>query len=117
MIFTTHRSGLDSLPASSLKPHIQSLFNNLSDEQDTQPSILFIESKDDPKSPDFHFIEDFHNCFEWVHHDIDHRCYIALHLAHGELGTYLIIPDSVALAHPELLLALHSQPLLETLPF
>ena len=131
MVFITHQSHLDVLLASKIMQFLQSKLKQNTEETDVPVTICILESDNDPNSPDFQFIgsngltsdlydehhpsdDFFQNCFDWVHHDFEHQFYIALHLAHGEFGTYLIIPED---CHPDLLLALHSQPLLENLPF
>ena len=134
MILITHQSHLKVLPSSKFKQHLQSTIQQYSEESDVPHTFIIYEPNELPSSPDCQFVgpngllsdlydehfpgaAGYQHCFEWVHHDVEHQCYIALHLAHGEFGTYLVIPESVTNANPDLLLAIHSQPLLETLPF
>jgi len=132
-LITTEQSIRELCPP-ELISYITQRYQSLEQDTDIPPTIILVKPEDDTKSPDFQFIGPngllsdifdehqpgeigFQHSFEWVHLDENLKIYEALHLAYGEFGTYLIIPEAVTLAHPDLLLALTSQPLLDTLPF
>ena len=134
MILITHPSHLKVLPSSKFKQHLHSLIHQHSKETDVPAIIFTLRSDDNPNSPDFQFVgsngllsdlfdehqpseEGYQNCFEWIFYHENLKCYEALHLEHGEFAAHIFIQESATSAHPDLLLALHSQPLLENLPF
>ena len=119
MQLITHNSHLNSIPASDLMTYITHRFNQISEDSDVPPTIILLEPTDELRSLEFQFIgpqgmvsdlldeiqpgeEGFTHCFEWVSHDENLKIYEALHLEF-DMGTWLIIPEAVTLAHPDLL--------------
>ncbi len=132
MKLITHNSHLNALPASELKTYITRRFSQLSDDSDEPPTIILMEPTDDPRSPEFQFLgpqgllselydeyqpreTGFSYCFEWVSHQPDLHIYEVLHLEF-DMGAWLIIPETVTVAHPDLLWVLTTQPLSEPQP-
>lgn len=125
MQLITHRSHLDVLPASDLKTHITSLFNLLSQDTDIPPAILLIDKQDLPTGPEFSFLgsagmcsdlfeshrpgdPDFASVFEWISYLPDLKVYEMLYLE-ADLGYWLIVPEELVEAHPDLKAVIDSQ--------
>ena len=51
MQLITHRTHLDELPESPLKTHIQTRFDQLSEDTDVPPNIILVEEGDDITGP------------------------------------------------------------------
>jgi hypothetical protein len=56
MQLITHQSHLDALPASPLKIHITTRYDQLSEDTDIPPNIILVENSDDITGPDWAFI-------------------------------------------------------------
>jgi hypothetical protein len=119
MQLISHRNQLDSLPASDLKAHITARFDQLSDETDVPPNLVLLEANDDITGPDYAFIGSrgllsdlfeehksghpkFCRPYEWVSHLPELRLYEALLLVNGEDGYWILIPEEIVEAHPDL---------------
>jgi hypothetical protein len=116
----THINQIDQqLPESPLKSHIQSRFNQLSEDTDVPPNIVLVEATDDVTGPDYAFVgpqgllsdlfeehepghPEFSRPYEWVSHLPKLRLYEALYLVNGEDGYWIIIPEEIVEAHPDL---------------
>jgi hypothetical protein len=115
----THRSHLDALPESPLKTHIQKRFDQLSEDTDVPPNIVLVESDDDIAGPDYAFVgnrgllsdlweeqepghPEFCRVFEWASFLPSLQLYEALLLVNGEDGYWIIIPEEIVAAHPDL---------------
>jgi hypothetical protein len=115
----THQSHLDALPASDLKTHIQSRFDQLSEDTDAPPNIVLVEADDDITGPDCAFVgpngllsdlfeehapghPEFSRPYEWVSHLSELRLYEVLLLINSEDGYWVIIPEEIVEAHPDL---------------
>ena len=126
MQLITHRSHLDRLPASDLKTHIQVRFDQLSEDTDVPPNIVLVEATDDITGPDCAFVgpegllsdlfeetgpgeSGFVRPYEWVSHLPDLRLYEALLLVNNEDGYWIVIPDAIVDAHPDLKWVLTSE--------
>ena len=57
MQLITHTQHLDAIPPSPIKTHIQSRFDQLSEDTDVPPNIILVEATDDITGPDYAFIE------------------------------------------------------------
>jgi len=132
MQLITHQSHLDSLPASDLKVHIQKRFDQLSEDTDVPPCLVWVDVFDDPRNDEFRSIgsnglvsdlydehspgeEGFTSPFEWISRWPDLKIWEVLHLEF-DMGTWLIIPDEVTESHPDLLLALTAKELSDPQP-
>ena len=119
MQLITHRSHLDALPASDIKTHIQKRFDQLSEDTDAPPNIILVESDDDITGPGYAFIgnrgllsdlweehelrhPEFCRPYEWVSHLPELRLYEALYMVNGEDGYWILIPEAIVEAHPDL---------------
>jgi hypothetical protein len=119
MQLITHRSHLDAFPASPLKTHIQARFDQLSEDTDVPPNLVLVEPNDFITGPDYAFIgpkgllsdlfEEHEPChagfvrpLEWVSYLPELRLYEALLLINGEDGYWIMIPEEIVEAHPDL---------------
>ena len=120
MQLITHRTHLDALPESPLKQHIQKRFDQLFEtEADLLPNIIMVEADDDITGPDYAFVgprgllsglfeehepghPEFARPYEWISHLPDLKLYEVLLLVNNEDGYYLLLPESIADANPDL---------------
>ena len=119
MRLITHRSHLDALPASDLKTHIQSRFDQLSEDTDVPPNIVLVEATDDVTGPDYAFVGpngllsdlfeehapghlEFSRPYEWASHLPELRLYEALLLVNNEDGQWIMIPEVIVDSHSDL---------------
>jgi hypothetical protein len=119
MQLITHRSHLDALPASPIKTHIRTRFDQLAEDTDVPPNIILVENGDDITGLDYAFIgpdgllsdlfeehEPGHPVFarpyEWASHIPELHIYEALLLINNEDGILVIIPEAIVDAHPDL---------------
>ena len=117
MKLLTHINQIDQqLPESPLKSHIQSRFDQLSEDTDVPPNIIIVEDTDDITGPDYAFVSgdngllgdkdvispQYYRPYEWVSHLPELRLYEALYLVNGEDGYWIIIPEEIVEAHPDL---------------
>jgi hypothetical protein len=119
MQLITHRSHLDTLPASPLKTHITARFDQLSEDTDVPPNIILVENSDDITGPDYAFIglrgllsdlfdahepghSEFARPYEWASHIPELHLYEVLLLVNDEDGYWIIIPETIVNSHPEL---------------
>ena len=110
---------IDRLPTSELKAHIQFRFNQLSEDTDVPPNIILVENGDDITGPDYAFVgprslltdlfdehepghPEFARPYEWASHIPALHIYEALLLANNEDGYWILIPESIVEAHPDL---------------
>ena len=117
MRLITHPSHLDALPASDLKAHITARFDQLSEDTDVPPNIILVEANDDVTGPDYAFVGSkglLSDLFE--EHRPDHpefarpyehiskisSLYEVLLLVNNEDGYWIIIPEAIVEAHPDL---------------
>jgi hypothetical protein len=114
----THINQIDQqLPESPLKSHIQSRFDQLSEDTDVPPNIILVEEGDDitryswigkqglvsdlweehkPGHPKFY------RPFEWASYLPELQLYEVLLLVNNEDGYWILIPEAVVEAHPDL---------------
>jgi hypothetical protein len=59
MQLITHHHRIDQFPTSPLKIHIQARFDQLSEDTDVPPNIVFVEPNDNISSQEYEFIEVF----------------------------------------------------------
>ena len=119
MQLITHQIHINKLPESPLKTHIQSRYDSLTFETDMPPNIIVVEKTDDIFSPQYAFIgnrgllsdlyekhepreDGFTRPYEWVFHHAELKLYELMLLQHSEDGYFILIPDDVAEAHPDL---------------
>jgi len=119
MRLITHRSHLDALPASDLKIHIQSRFDQLTEDTDVPPNIVLVEANDDITGPDYAFVgsrgllsdlfeehrpghPDFVRPYEWASHLPELRLYETLLLVNNEDGYWILISEAIVGLHPDL---------------
>jgi hypothetical protein len=126
MQLITHQSHLDAFPSSDLKTHIQARFDQLSEDTDVPPNIVLVEDADDVTGPDYAFVgpngllsdlfeehapghPEFSRPYEWVSHLPSLHLYEALLLVNNEDGYWIMIPEAVVEAHPDLKWVLTSE--------
>ena len=119
MRLITHRSHLDALPASPLKDHITSRFDQLSEDTDVPPNLMLVECGDDITGPDYAFVgnqgllsdlfeehapehPEFVRSYEWVSYLPSSQLYEALLLVNSEDGYWIVIPEVIVEANPDL---------------
>ena len=119
MRLITHRSHLDALPESPLKSHIQSRFDQLSEDTDVPPNLVLVEATDDIGGPGYAFVgprgllsdlfeehepghPEFARPYEWVSHIPELHIYEALLLINNEDGYLILIPEEIVETHPDL---------------
>ena len=132
MQLITHQNHIDRLPQSPIKFHILARFDQLSEETDVPPCLVWVETFDDPRNIEFCFIgsngllsnlyneydpeeESFTSPFQGISRHPNLKIWEVLYLEF-DMGTWLIIPDEVTESHPELLLALTAQELSDPQP-
>jgi hypothetical protein len=115
----THRSHLDALPASPLKIHITTRYDQLSEDTGIPPNLILVENSDDITGPDWAFIgscgllsdlwenkdpghPEFCRPYEWVSYLPDLAVYEALLLINNEDGYLILIPEAVVEAYLDL---------------
>jgi hypothetical protein len=117
----THINQIDQqLPESPLKSHIQSRFDQLSEDTDVPPNIIIVEDTDKIDGPSYAFISESQGLVAdlWDEHEPGHpqfcrvlewatylpalHLYEALYLVNGEDGYWIIIPEEIVEAHPDL---------------
>lgn len=126
MRLITHSSHLDALPPSDLKNHITARFDRLSEDTDVPPNIVLVEANDDVTGPDCAFIgpqgllsdlfeekcpgeAGFIRPYEWVSHIPSLQLYEVLLLVNNEDGHWIIIPEAIVEANPDLKWVLTSE--------
>ena len=111
----TSLSQIDALPASDLKTHLQARHRALY-ENDMGPVFVVVEQDDDIAGPDYAFVSDdngllgdgdigspqYYRPYENVSYLPELRLYEALYLVNCEDGYWLMIPEDVVEAHPDL---------------
>jgi len=125
MQLITHQFHINQLPDSPLKTHIQKRYDSLTFETDIPPNIILVESTDDLTGPDYAFVGNrgllsdvyeqaepgdpaFVRPYQEVSHLPDLGIYELLFLQHGEDGYWIVIPEAIVEAHPDLLWVLTS---------
>jgi hypothetical protein len=115
----THQSHIDPLPESPLKSHVQACFDQLSEDTDIPPNIIFVETGDDITGPGYAFVgpdgllsdlfeehapgnPEFVRPFENVSFLKSLHLYEVLLLINNEDGYWILIPESIVEAHPDL---------------
>jgi hypothetical protein len=118
MRLITHRSHLDALSASDLKAHLQARHRALY-EDDVGPVFVIVEKTDRIDGPDYAFIgnrgllsdlyeerapkeDGFTRPYEWVSYLPGLQLYEALLLVNNEDGYWILIPEEIVEAHPDL---------------
>jgi hypothetical protein len=102
-----------------MKTHIQHRFNQLSEDTDVPPNIVLAESDDDIAGSAFGFVGNrglvsdlfesarprgvnFVRPFEWISYLPELQLYEALLLKNNEDGYWILIPETIVEAHPDL---------------
>ena len=119
MQLITHTQHLDAIPASDVKTHITARFDQLSEDTDVPPNIVLVEAADDLTGPDYAFVgnngllsdlfEEFNpgetgflRPLEWASYLPSLQLYETLLLVNNEDGYWIMIPESVVEANPDL---------------
>jgi hypothetical protein len=119
MQLITHQTHLDQLPASDLSIFITRRVCQLSEETDIPPNLILVETNDDITGPDYAFVgnrgllsdlyeerslkeEGFARPYEWVVYLPELQLYETLYLINGEDGYWILIPEDIVEAHPDL---------------
>ena len=119
MQLITHHTQLDALPESLLKAHITARYDQLSEDTDVPPNLVLVEESDDITGPDYAFVgprgllsdlfdehepghPEFARPYEWASHLPDLQIYEILLLINNEDGYWIMIPESIVEAHPDL---------------
>ena len=120
MQLITHSSHLNALPASDLKNHLATRYDQLFEtDDDLLPNLILVETGDDVTGPDYAIVgtrgllsdlfeehepghAEFTRPYEWASHLPGLRLYETLLLINGEDGYLIMIPESVVEAHPDL---------------
>jgi hypothetical protein len=117
MQYITHQPHLDAIPASDLKIHLQARYNQLSEDTDAPPNIVLVEEDDDITGPDYAFVGNrgllsdlFEEhapghpefCRPFEHVSRISSLYEVLLLVNNEDGYWIIIPEAIVEAHPDL---------------
>jgi hypothetical protein len=114
-----HSSKINSLPASPLKTHITTRYDQLSQDTDVPPNIILVENNDSITGPDYAFVgpdgllsdlfeehepghPEFARPYEWASYLPELHIYEALLLINNEDGYLILIPEAVVQAHPDL---------------
>ena len=111
MQIISHQSQLNALPSSQLRNHIITKFDDLVEtENDIPPIFIIVEEDDDLTGPDYAFVSsnglrgdgDTLGTYEAIIHLPGLSMYELLFLVHGEDGYWILIPEDVVEAHPDL---------------
>ncbi len=119
MNLLTHQIHINQLPDSPLKTHIQRRYDSLAFETDIPPNIILVEPNDDITGADYAFIGNlglvsdlteeywpresgFVRPYEWVSYHPELQLYECLLLLNGEDGYWILIPEAMVEAHPDL---------------
>mgnify|MGYP006883063157 CR=1 FL=1 len=115
----THRNHINALPGSTLKTFITKRYNQQAEGTDIPPIILLVSPGDIVTGPDFAFLGNrgllsdayeehtpgqsgFIRPYEWVSHWTDLGIYEALFLQNYDDGYWILIPEDIVEAHPDL---------------
>ena len=115
----SHPSHVNALPDSPQKTFITARFHQQSEETDVPPIIIQVEPTDDITGPDYAFIgnrgllsdlyvehepqqQGFVRPYEWVSHWPDLKLYELLFLQNYDDGYWILIPEAIVEAHPNL---------------
>ena len=126
MQLITHQTHIDRLPPSPLKTHIQNRFNQLSEDTDVPPNIILVETYDNLTGPDYAFVGSrgllsdlfeestpgetgFARPYECVSYMPSLHLYEVLLLVNSEDGYWILIPEAIVEAHPDLKWVLTSE--------
>lgn len=120
MQLITHQTHIDKLSQDKLAAFIIKRFEQLAEEaEDVPPIIVLVKSDDDITGPDYSFIgtngllsdlweehepkeKGFVRPYEWVSYWSDLKLYEVLFLVCGEDGYWILIPEEIVEAHPDL---------------
>jgi len=115
----THQTHLDALSSCPIKTHIQTRFDQLSEDTDVPPNIVLVEANDDITGPDYAFVgnngllsdlwdehepghPEFVRPYEWVSFLPPLQLYEVLLLIHSEDGFLILIPEAIVDANNDL---------------
>ncbi len=115
----SHRNHITSAIPEDLTEFIIKRFEQLAEETDVPPIIILVKQGDNITGPDYAFIgnrgllsddyEEFEpgesgfvRPYEWVSHWPDLSVYELLYLQDPDNGYWILVPDSVVEAHPDL---------------
>ncbi len=115
----THQTHIDTLPESPLKAHIQARFLQFNEPEENPPVFVRIELGDDIAGPDYAFVgangllsdlfeestlgeDGFVRPYEWVSYLPSLQLYEVLLLVNSEDGYWILIPEDIVEAHPDL---------------
>ena len=119
MQLITHKNHIDQLPQDLLTEFIIKRFDQLAEETDVPPIIIMVKPDDDITGPDYAFIGNrgllsdlleerapretgFLRPYEWVSYWPDMGVYELLFLQDHDNGYWILIPENIVEAHPDL---------------
>ena len=134
MRLITHQNHIKKLPQDQLTNFIIKRFESLAQETDVPPIIILVKPEDDITGSDYAFIgnrgllsdlwethepgsSDFISPFEWVSYHNNLKLYELLFLVCGEDGYWILIPEAIVEAHPDLKWVLTAYDLSDPQPF
>jgi hypothetical protein len=124
MQLITHQRHINKLPESPLKTYIQTRFNQLSEDTDVPPNIVLVEATDDVTGPDYAFVgpngllsdlfeehEPGETGFVRLFENVSRisSLFEVLLLINNEDGYWIMIPEAVVEANPDLKWVLTSE--------
>ena len=119
MKLLSHQTHIDQLPESPLKAHIVARFDQLSEDTDVPPNIVLVEDDDAITGPDYAFVgnrgllsdlweehepghPEFCRVLEWAAYLSSVQLYETLILINNEDGYWIMIPEAIVEASPDL---------------
>jgi hypothetical protein len=121
MNLITHRSHIPNIPDKALAEFIIKRFDQIADESNSEvlPTIILVNEGDTITGPDYALVgpqgllsdlfeekspyeDGFSRPYEWVSHWPELKLYEALLLINGEDGYWIIIPEAIVAANPDL---------------
>ena len=116
MQLITNQSHLDALSASDLKAHIWARFDQLSEDTDVPPNIVLVEDGDNITGRNYSFVSEdngllgagdvsspqYYRPYENVSYLPGLQLYEVLLLVNNEDGYWILIPEEIVEAHPDL---------------
>ena len=130
----THQKQIDKLPGSPIKQHIRRRFSQYTENpEEVPPVFILLENQRDLSSKDLNIFgcagissdllglhtpkdKGFQTVFDWICFLPDLKIFEMMYIE-GDLGYWIICPEKIALASPDLKLMISSQELSDPQPF